>query len=137
MAEMTHEYTVLIAEDDPQLTFALYEMLKFTFDIISCSTVAQVIVEATKERQIHCILLDVKLPNGEGKETVTKLRNQFPAIPIVAMSGFDFLAADMITAGAHDFIRKPFKIPELEEKLINTISRNKAWEKICPIIQRN
>lgn len=134
---MKHEYRVLIAEDDANFAEILAEFLRFYFDIVLTGTKADTIKEcADTAKEIHCILLDVKLPNGQGKEMVVELRSLFPTVPILPMSGYDFTASEMIAVGAHDFLRKPFTMEELQEKLINTIARNKAWEKISPLIQR-
>lgn len=127
------EFTVLIVEDDVTFAAVIQDILRYSFDTRICYTLTDA-KEVLANHSINAVLLDVTLPNGSGKDIVIDLRQRFTAVPIVAMSGYDFSANEMIAVGAHDFLRKPFTSEQLIEKLVNTISRNKAWERISPIL---
>lgn len=135
---MNHEFTVLIIEDTYEVAQWLSICLRYFFKTITCHTLSSATETLNDDgHEIHAILLDVMLPNGQGKATVAKLRSQFPKIPIVPISGYNFKTEEMIEAGAQDFIHKPFQPEVLVEKLTNAISRNKAWKKIAPILMED
>jgi serine phosphatase RsbU (regulator of sigma subunit) len=57
---------------------------------------------------LDCVLLDLKLPDAEGLDTVIKVRGQAPAIPLIVLTGLDDEAAGAaaVEAGAQDYLVK-------------------------------
>jgi serine phosphatase RsbU (regulator of sigma subunit) len=55
-----------------------------------------------------CVLLDLQLPDAAGLDTVTRLRAQAPAIPLIVLTGLDDAAAGVaaVDAGAQDYLVK-------------------------------
>lgn len=70
-------------------------------------------VERQRETPAHLILVDIFMPEKEGIETILELRQEFPRLPIIAMSGGgragnrDFLQ-QALQLGATRAIAKPF-----------------------------
>ncbi|MGI9426463.1 MAG: response regulator transcription factor [Hyphomicrobiaceae bacterium] len=65
--------------------------------------------------EIACILLDVRLPDGDGIDILQKLIDRGIKIPIVIMTGHGDvpMAVKAMRIGALDFIEKPFEPDEL------------------------
>lgn len=65
------------------------------------------------------LLIDVKMPGHNGVYLVQKVKEQWPDIPIIVMSGYHTLETieEAIEAGANAFIPKPFTPDELLEKI--------------------
>lgn len=62
-----------------------------------------------KQQKVDLVLLDLHLPDGQGRTLVRRLCSNFPKIPFVAMTGIDETAAvttELLLEGAQDFIRK-------------------------------
>jgi serine phosphatase RsbU (regulator of sigma subunit) len=60
------------------------------------------------DSRIDCVLLDLKLPDAEGLDTVVRLRAQAPDTPLIVLTGLDDEAAGVaaVDAGAQDYLVK-------------------------------
>lgn len=130
---MTHEHTVLIIEDDLVIVPWFLEVLKYAFDTVVATTLNQA-RRILNERHIAAILMDLVLPNGQGKELVELFCQEFPEVPIVCISAYDYTADELIAAGAHDFIKKPGTEHEILDKITNTIARHKAQKRLASFV---
>lgn len=74
---------------------------------------------ATQECVIACVLLDLTMPGLSGVDLIRKIRTQYPALPIVVMSGYnahESLPPD-VQSGLGGFLTKPFSLGELRQVL--------------------
>ncbi len=60
------------------------------------------------DARIDCVLLDLKLPDAEGLDTVVRLRAQAPDTPLIVLTGLNDAAAGIaaVDAGAQDYLVK-------------------------------
>lgn len=70
-------------------------------------------------QQINLVLLDLIMPSMSGKTTFTKLREMNPEVKVLLSSGYlgDELVDSLIAQGAVGFVKKPFGIQELSDKV--------------------
>lgn len=77
-------------------------------------------VRRLREEPIDLVLCDMCMPEMDGIELILMLQNDFPGIPVVAMSGGgrlvrqDLLLDSARALGAHEVLAKPFDLNELE-----------------------
>ena len=119
---MTGERPILIVDDDVTLRTTLVEQLQIDREF----NVAQASSMADAERQIgaagarfDALILDVTLPDGDGRDFCAVLRKQGQRMPIIMLTGSDD-EADIVRgldAGANDYIAKPFRLAELLARL--------------------
>ncbi len=107
---------ILIVEDDDFLREELLEQLDLynEFDLKSSATAFDAIKRVGKQH-IDLILMDVGLPDMDGREAVKLIRRNGYKGPIVMLTAQDS-EADIILgldSGANDYVLKPFKIGEL------------------------
>lgn len=136
MPDQKRDYRILIVEDDPLIAKTYQVLLDTTFLIEVVHNVADGFLRLLDKNapQIHAILLDLILPNGQGRDVVIRFRRGFPQIPIVVLTGAtDINPEDIILAGAHDFLHKPSDGSEVREKLIYAIARHQSWELFKPM----
>ena len=107
---------ILLIDDDADLREALSEQLIMTedFDVFEAANGQDALVKA-KEAIYDIIILDVGLPDTDGRELCRVMRKQGVKSPILMLTG-QATDADTILgleAGANDYITKPFKFPVL------------------------
>ena len=107
---------VLIVEDEPDTTALLQEILVQYPVVVASAMTARAGLEANERDHPHVILLDFKLPDGDGLTMVPALLRENPSAQIVLMSAYSTvqMAVDALREGVLDVIAKPFKVHQLE-----------------------
>ncbi len=107
---------ILLVDDDPDLREALADQLMMIdeFDVYEAEDGHQAI-ERAKTEMHDLVILDVGLPDIDGREVCRLMRKQGVKCPVVMLTGH---ATDSDTilgldAGANDYVAKPFKFPVL------------------------
>lgn len=113
---------VLIVDDDLHIRRLLQSTLaRAGYETVEATTAAEALLQAKASRP-DAILLDLGLPDRDGLEIVTLLRQQ-GAAPIIVVSARD--ATDQKVAaldlGAHDYVTKPFDSEEVLARLRATL----------------
>ncbi len=107
---------ILLVDDDDDLREALSEQLVMTedFDVFEASNGAEAMSRA-KEGLYDLVILDVGLPDTDGRELCRVLRKQGLKSPVLMLTGHDSDADTILglDAGANDYVSKPFKFPVL------------------------
>lgn len=108
--------TILIIDDDDDLREALAEQLDLheEFRTLQASTAAEG-VRMGREVRADLILLDVDLPDMDGREACRLLRKDGVSTPIIMLTGqsADADAILGLDAGANDYVTKPFRFAVL------------------------
>ncbi len=107
---------ILLVDDDADLREALAEQLMMMeeFDVFEAET-GGAGVERTKSEMHDLIILDVGLPDMDGREVCKLMRKQGVKCPIIMLTGHSSDSDTILglDAGANDYIPKPFKFPVL------------------------
>jgi DNA-binding response OmpR family regulator len=113
---------VLIVEDDDALRQVLADQV--ASGGLFSSTEAATLDEANRhlaapEARCDAIILDITLPDGDGRDFCAKIRRQGHMMPIIMLTGAtdedDVVSG--LNAGANDYIVKPFRANELLARL--------------------
>lgn len=111
---------ILLVDDDDDLREALSEQLVSTedFEVAEAGTGSEA-VEKAKGALFDLVILDVGLPDTDGRELCKRLRKQGVKCPVVMLTGQDSDADTILglDSGANDYITKPFKFPVLLARL--------------------
>jgi DNA-binding response OmpR family regulator len=104
---------VLLVDDDETLLEMLAEQLR-THEDFATTTVgtAGKAVELAKSEHFDVIILDVGLPDMDGRDACRLMRSHGVKCPIIMLTGADTEADTIIglEAGANDYITKPFRL---------------------------
>lgn len=108
---MTREtrHTVLVVDDDPQIRKMLMTVLDSEgFKVVDCEN-GKTATRLSASVKPDIVLLDLNLPDVDGKEVVKALR-QWSQAPIIVVSGrsADADMIELLTLGADDYVVKPF-----------------------------
>jgi DNA-binding response OmpR family regulator len=111
---------ILLVDDDADLRQTLVEQLEAQreFDILQAGT-ADEAIKATREHTVDLVILDVGLPDMDGREAVKILRDGGFRSPIVMLTGHDSDADQIrgLDSGANDYLTKPFRFPVLMARI--------------------
>jgi two-component system KDP operon response regulator KdpE len=105
---------ILVVDDEPQIQRFLKPALTAAgFDVETAATASEA-KRLAATRAPALIVLDLGLPDGDGKDVIATVR-AFSAVPIIVLSARDqeiekIAALDL---GANDYVEKPFGIGEL------------------------
>jgi DNA-binding response OmpR family regulator len=115
-APMAQQKTILIVDDDADLRGALAEQLQLheEFRIEEAGTAGDG-VRLGRESRADLILLDVDLPDMDGREAARLLRKGGVSAPIIMLTGATSDSDQILglDAGANDYVTKPFKFAVL------------------------
>ncbi len=107
---------ILLVDDEDDLREALSEQLVMTedFDVFEAATGAEA-MQKVKESLFDLIILDVGLPDTDGRELCRLMRKQGVKAPVLMLTGHDSDSDTILglDAGANDYVTKPFKFPVL------------------------
>ena len=107
---------ILLVDDDDDLREALSEQLVMTedFDVFEAENGTNA-MDRVKEALYDLVILDVGLPDTDGRELCRLMRKQGVKCPILMLTGHDSDSDTILglDAGANDYVSKPFKFPVL------------------------
>jgi DNA-binding response OmpR family regulator len=122
-------YRVLIIEDDPTLSATLRYSLQKQGHHVTVSEDGLDGIKTARGMRPDIILLDLMLPNIDGREVCRYLRGWTDA-PILMLTALD-REEDVIAGlevGADDYVTKPFRMNELIARINALIRRTRAHE---------
>ena len=107
---------ILMVDDDADLREALADQLVLTeeFDVFEAADGADGLVRA-REQLYDLVILDVGLPDMDGRELCRLMRKQGVKCPVIMLTGHTTDSDQILglDSGANDYIAKPFKLPVL------------------------
>ena len=122
---------ILIVDDDPGLREALTEQLLLhkEFEAVAVETGSKG-VQAGKAGQIDLIIMDVGLPDIDGREAVRILRKNGFKAPIIMLTGHDTDSDTILglESGANDYVTKPFRFSVLLARIRAQLRQHEASE---------
>lgn len=127
---------ILIVDDEPQiLRFLKPALTAAGYDIIEASTGTEALSMAST-RSPDLIILDLGLPDMDGKEVIARLRG-WSSLPVIILSARD-REAEKIAAldlGADDYVEKPFGIGELAARIRSALRHSRKSEALTETVQ--
>lgn len=120
-------FRILIVEDENQIRrFVRIALEAEDFSVFEAENGTQGLIE-TSTRQPDLIIIDLGLPDIEGKEVIKQIRG-WSAVPILVLSARDREEEKVaaLNAGADDYLTKPFGIPELVARVRAHLRRHSS-----------
>ena len=117
---MTTGEQILVVDDDATLRQTLAEQLEIREGLSSVQAeTGEEALELVKEHTFRAILMDVGLPDLDGRQLCRLLRRQGIKTPIIMLTAHDSDADTILglDSGAIDYIVKPFRLDVLLAKV--------------------
>jgi DNA-binding response OmpR family regulator len=128
---MSNVRRILIVEDDSELRDALVEQLALheEFEAVAAENGTKG-VQAAKAGQIDLVIMDVGLPDIDGREAVRMLRKGGFKSPILLLTGHDTDSDTILglESGANDYVTKPFRFAVLLARIRAQLRQHEASE---------
>jgi DNA-binding response OmpR family regulator len=128
---MPNTRTILIVDDDAELRDALVEQLSLheEFQAVAAETATKG-VQAAKAGQVDLVIMDVELPDIDGREAVRMLRKNGFKSPIIMLTGHNTDSDTILglESGANDYVAKPFRFAVLLARIRAQLRQHEASE---------
>lgn len=123
--------TILVIDDEPAIRRAIVKAFP-DITVLQAESVAEAL-ERTQDGYPDVVLLDQQLPDGQGLESVSRLRAIDPELPIVLLTGHGStdLAVEALKIGVTDYLEKPFKIERLRLTVSNLLERQRLGRQVA------
>ncbi len=117
---MTGSKRILLVDDDEALRQSLAEQIDLydEFETMEAENAAKAL-DLVKKEHVDLVLLDVGLPDMDGRDCCRAMRRAGLKAPIVMLTGADSDADTILglDAGANDYISKPFRLNVLMARI--------------------
>ena len=115
-----------IVDDDSQLRESLRGLLRsMDFDTMEHGSI-ETFLRANKSERPGCVLVDVRLPDGNGLDLQARMTAEGVRQPVIIMTGYGDIAMSVraMKAGAVDFLTKPVRDQDLFDAVVAAIGRD-------------
>jgi DNA-binding NtrC family response regulator len=115
--EAVQQPLVLVVDDDPDLCLNLWELFRDHGLRVRIAHDQQQTAQALQDSRHRVVLIDMKLPHGDGSGVFSLVRTHDPHARVVLITGFrlelEQLVQQVLAKGADAICYKPFDVREL------------------------
>ena len=111
---------ILLLEDDTALASILVDFLEESYEVMQTYSMKKA-MSLSEEQKFDLYIFDINVPDGDGISLLKELRSFHDATPTIFITAFHdtkYLKA-AFESGANDFIKKPFDLEELSQRIEN------------------
>jgi len=115
---------LLVDDEETFRKLTARELTRSGYRVVAVGTI-QDARRALAAEQFDLVLLDVRLPDGNGLELLSEIREASPVTEVVMLTAYGTVqeAIRALKEGAHDFLTKPCKLDELEVVLEKAVQK--------------
>lgn len=110
--------TVLVADDDRTIRTVLTQALTRAGCKVHATSSLTTLMRWVEEGKGDLVISDVVMPDGNGLETLPKIADERPGLPVIVISAQNTImtAIQAAEAEAYDYLPKPFDLPDLMKR---------------------
>ncbi len=119
---MSKNVKILIVDDEPRVADEIEEFLVTKKFIVFKASAPSIAFKLLESNTINIVILDIKLPEMDGLDVLVKIKDKYPEIEVIMISGH----GDMDTVikamrnGASDYFAKPFRLFDINNAITRT-----------------
>jgi CheY-like chemotaxis protein len=114
-------HSILVVEDDPDITMALQDLLEFEGFHVDCAQTCRQAFSSLEQNAYNAVLLDLGLPDGDGLSILEKLQVSNPSLPVIILTASN---RDLGSLRAYARLTKPWNREELCAILCQALDRD-------------
>lgn len=86
---------------------------------------------------VHVVILDVKMPGMDGVETLRRIKQQFPMVEVIMLTGHGTVesAVEGLKAGSTDYLMKPADVDDLVARAERAFQRRLELEQKIQMVE--
>lgn len=112
--------SILIVDDNPNMASLLAEMLEvFDYQSVSARDGSEAL-KVLEDGNFSMVITDLRMPNMNGTQLLAEVKQRYPKMPVVLISGYVVHDIGGDAAKPDGFLAKPFMMSDIE-KLLNTL----------------
>jgi DNA-binding NtrC family response regulator len=118
---------ILIVDDDENIRKVLIAILEDEGYVVESVGTGRKAIEITKKQFFNIALIDIRLPDMEGTELLTRMKETTPRIRKIIITGYPTLqnAIEAVNRRADAYIMKPFDVDKVLETIENQLRKQK------------
>ncbi len=124
---------ILVVDDDPTIRKLItFNLSTEGYEVDAASSAAEAYAYLEKGTAYDLVMLDVRLPDADGTETLQGVRALSETVPVIMISAYATvdLAVQAVKMGAYDFIAKPFELDELNIRVRNAVKSHTLSQQV-------
>ena len=124
---------IWIVDDDQSIRFVLEKaLLRENLPTRSFTNAREVLIELEgtsepgQENGPQILVSDIRMPGGSGLELLDKVKQKYPALPVIIMTAYSDLdsAVSAFQGGAFEYLPKPFDVPKAVELIRRAVEES-------------
>jgi DNA-binding NtrC family response regulator len=124
--------TILVVDDEEMLKDLARDILmRYGYTVLTAVSGGEAVELYRKnKKEIAAVVLDIVLPDVDGREAFRRIREIDPAAKVIISSGYNQErdATDLLKEGAVRFLQKPYRVASLVETVGEVIEKGKEEE---------
>lgn len=121
--EASPQRHILVVDDEEAVRDVICRFLEIAGHHVVCAANGQAALGCLQEHPIDLVVLDWLIPNEEGRTNFNLIRQAHPGMPILLCTGLVHVdqASEMLSEGAVNLLRKPFRMNQLWHAVNNSL----------------
>lgn len=124
------EFNVLIVDDEDEFREVIMKRLAKRGLHVEGAAGGLKALEILEHNRTDVVLLDVKMPDMDGIETLRRIRNLKPLVEVILLTGHASVDSGIegMKLGAFDYLMKPIELEPLLEKLADAYDKKRLHQ---------
>jgi DNA-binding NtrC family response regulator len=121
---------MMLVDDEERFLQTTQKMIaRKGYDVLT-ATSGHDCLEQLESELVHVVILDVKMPNMDGVETLKQIKRRFPLIEVIMLTGHATAesAVEGMKLGATDYLTKPTSVEDIIAKAEEAFTKRVTLE---------
>jgi DNA-binding NtrC family response regulator len=122
---------ILLVDDEKPFVEAMTRRLQNReVDVLAVYSGMEALEALKKHRNIEVVVLDVKMPNMDGIDTLREIKRHHPLVEVIMLTGHATVESGIegMKLGAYDYLMKPCELDVLIEKVSEAAAKKREHE---------
>ncbi|MBN2126260.1 MAG: response regulator [Deltaproteobacteria bacterium] len=131
------EMKMMLVDDEERFLATTKKLLSRKGVDVETASGGSEALEKLAARNIHVVILDVKMPGMDGIDTLKAIKRRFPLVEVIMLTGHATVesAVEGLKCGATDYLMKPTDIDELLQKAEEAFDKRERLEEKIRVAQ--